>query len=210
MTSVRRSGNQLWKCTGLCTLGLLVPLLCVAPGSVQAQSGESGFLGKQGVIIGLGLGGAFTSISTETTQFGVTSDVSVSSAALAGDFKFGLGLSEQVLLYWFGKSGLYHGEDSFGVATKTATVVALSGIGASYYLTRRMSVAAGLGVISLTNNRQTAWGGGLAVGTAYEVASHWMIELDLVFGQPKPDELPAIERSTSSLLVKCTLNWLYY
>jgi hypothetical protein len=176
----------------------------------QAQDQEESLLGKEGLIIGIGLGGGYLSTTTRTTQFGETSETTVDNLAVTGDFKFGAGLSDKVLLYWFGKSGFFNGEDSFGVGTQTSTIVALSGVGASYYLGRRISISGGVGVTSLTSNRQTAWGPGFVVGGEYEFARHWLIDLDFLFGQPQPDELPGIDRTTNTFLVKATLNWLYY
>ncbi len=178
--------------------------------SAVAQSDRDALLGKAGLIIGFGIGGAVASTTTKTTQFGVTMETSMTKAAVSGDFKLGAGLGERVLLYWFGKTAWYNGDDSFGVGTQTSTIIALSGIGSSYWIARRISFSAGLGVTSLTSNRETAYGPGFVIGAEYEFARHWLIDFDVAFGKPDPDELPGIDRETSSVVAKVTLNWLYY
>ncbi len=190
-------------------LSVLVPALLVGS-SAMGQSDPDALLGKDGLIIGLGIGGAVASTTTKTTQFGQTMEASTTKAAFSGDFKLGTGLGERVLLYWFGKTGLYNGDESFGAATQTSTIISQSGIGSSYWITRRIAISAGVGVTSLRSNRETAYGPGFVVGAEYELARHWLIDFDVMFGRPNPDQLPGLERETNSVVAKVTLDWLYY
>jgi hypothetical protein len=177
---------------------------------IAAQSAESGLLGKDGLIVGIGIGGGWVSTTVQTTQFGETTETKQSNPSVAGDFKFGAGLGERVLLYWFGKAGGYNGPDSFGTGTQTSTVVALSGIGASYWITQRIALNGGVGVSSLTSNRETDFGPGFAVGAEYEFARHWLFDFDVMFGRPDPDDIFGLDRKASTFVAKLTLNWLYY
>ena len=195
-----------WHCRTLS----VVAILLLGISSSMAQSDRSSLLGKDGLIVGIGLGGGVVSTTVKTTQFGETTEASESSAALAGDFKLGAGLGERVLLYWFGKTAWYNGADSFGAATQTSTITAVSGIGSSYGITSRVSLSGGVGVTTLTNNRETSYGPGFVVGAEYEFARHWLIDFDVLFGAPNPDGVPGIDRETSSMVAKVTLNWLYY
>jgi hypothetical protein len=192
-------------------VALAIVFSLTAPTIGSAQQNRESLLGKDGLILGFGIGGGLASIRTEeSVESGTTTSGTTTEPALAGDFKFGSGLSERVLIYWFGKSALYNGPEGFGAGTKTATVLAISGIGASYFIARRVGVGGGIGAASLTWNRQTDWGLGLAVGTEYEFARHWLIGVDVIYGTPKPDEPPGVDRSVTTFVVKATLNWLYY
>jgi hypothetical protein len=188
---------------------LCIPIL-LSVSSAMGQSDRDALLGKDGLIIGLGIGGAVASTTTKTTQFGATTETTETKLAVSGDFKFGGGLGERVLLYWFGKTAWYNGSDSFGIATQTSTIIALSGIGSSYWITSKVALSGGVGVTSLTTNRETGYGPGFVVGAEYEFARHWLIDFDVMFGKPNPDEIPGIDRETSSVAAKVTLNWLYY
>ena len=56
----------------------------------------------------------------------------------------------------------------------------------------------------------STYGPGFTVGAEYELKRHLLLNFDVVYGLPKPDDLAGVDRESTTLLARVTVNWLHY
>lgn len=149
---------------------------------------------RKGFILGGSVGGGFDSF-TQTLEFGgeeLTFDRETKGAFLS-DFMIGLGISEQVLLYysnrlaWFGLTN--------ALDQRVTISNGVSGIGISYYLNSEgntfvtSSVGLSLWDTPFESDSSTWTGFGLSGGIGYEFSPHWSVLALLLLGNPSDSEL---------------------
>lgn len=161
---------------------------------------------RKGFVIGGGIGVGLTSyvFELDRSQFNVVTDRQ-NKQALATDFKIGYAPSNDLALYWMSKVSWFSEEDIL-IAN------GFGGLGASYSLysmTPGLFANGGIGLSTWTTPFEQDSGGrtglGLVAGIEYEFSSHWIFDVDLLWGRPSANSVTSKVRG-----LKFTLNYFHY
>lgn len=161
--------KAVWTITVAC-------LVVALPNSASAFNGQ-----RKGFILGFGLGPGLTPVGGDN------------KIVLANtSFKIGIGLSEQLLLYWSSRGAWYKTDyHYYESGQKSVTeLFGVAGLGMSYYLLETapaMYVTGSLGYSAVSNPFESYAndadvGLGLSMGVGYEFSPHYSVEATLANG----------------------------
>lgn len=202
---------------------LTVVLVLSGVSSSYGQETASEQTGRRGFIIGFGVGPGYSHVK-QTIEFGYYEfSGSIDKAAVNTDFKIGLAVNRQTLVYWSSRvawfadeiGSLYYNysSGSYYMVSEDATFASgVGGIGVSYYLRPSLPSLYFTGTLGYSSfgtpfndNYDTEYGVGGAAGIGYEFAPHWTFEAIIVYGHTTHNEL-----STNALSLKATINLLSF
>jgi hypothetical protein len=139
---------------------------------------------RKGFVVGAGLGSGYAKQTSEILF------EDQSTAVFNTDFKIGLGITDQLLVY-YNTEIFWYPLSERGESTWIAT--GLAGIGLSYYLSSSPGTLYLLGSVGISSwaapfegENDTLFGPGALGGVGYEFWRHWSVETIVMWG--KPDE----------------------
>lgn len=162
--------------------------LCCAATSASAFDGN-----RKGFILGFGLGPTYSHIQLPPQNL----QSAASGIGVATDFRIGYGPTEQLLLYYDNRVSWVSGLVFINEDLKHTHVEGCSGIGATYYFSRKspsVFVSGGVGVSAVRrpfNSSSYGYGYGMSAGGGYEFGKLFNIEGTLTYGNAgrgRPDD----------------------
>jgi len=167
----------------------------------------------KGFILGVGVGGSWTSYTQEITGLGppITTDRE-NSFGFATDFKIGAGLNDQWLIYYVNRGSWFSLDNVLGETVTIFNSVGL--IGASYFVTPASNtyVMALVGMATWSapfEDSSAQLGFGLGAGVGYEFKEHWAVETTLNWGLPEDSE-SGVKVSTNAFALMVMITGLAY
>jgi hypothetical protein len=190
---------------------LVFAILISVPRATHPFDGE-----RKGVVLGFGMGAGVSSFKQTVTGpgFGTVTSERENEIAVSTDFKFGAGLSHQLLLYYVNRVSWFSMRNAYGDNVIIANGVGL--VGASYYFRETCPSSYVLGLVGLSSwsapfedNSGSGTGIGVGLGVGLEFRRHWSVEGTVNWGRPR-DEDSGVELETDALSLSLTINALAY
>ncbi len=190
-------------------LAFVLGFLFSSPNDCFAFDGQ-----RRGFILGIGLGGGYSTFTQTNSRTFNTGTQSFTSArenkiAIISDFKIGYAPSNLVEIYWSSKVSWFGFED-------VTIANSFGGLGITYHFNPQAPapfINGGLGFSSwaapFESGAESLRGTGFFAGGGYEFSPHWRLEGNLFWGKPDTD-FPGVNISTSSFTFKVTLNVLAF
>lgn len=174
-----------------------------------ARSAEAFDGTRKGFVLGFGAGPGITSFS----QIGGDFDPGVAKSLVTVS-RIGIGLSEQVLVYFGGNTSWFPATDRSGDDAFVSYGVGLAG--ASWYLSARSPSPYVTGLVGIaTWNRpfddpDSQIGFGLGAGVGFEFSRHWSVEATVKWGRPGVNHLFGGSTTTRATSFGITLVGMAY
>jgi hypothetical protein len=205
--------RKMMKKSMACQALQLVIIACLTLGIATSASAFDGQ--RKGFILGGGIGPGLTSYTqTIETPLGDTTSDRENKFGLQTNFVIGLGVTEQVLVYYSNRVSWFSFENALG--NNVTITNGLGGVCVAYYFQPVAPSPYINGTLGLSmwdapfEEGAEAWYGfGVGIGGGYEFARHYSVEADLFWGKPGKEE-SGIKASSNALTIRVTINALAY